>query len=175
LRVFLFLAASALAMTTQASEWISVTTTSEGDTHYYDSAKLHVEDQTVTFWRKVEFRMPLYVRSALAQLGLYREQIDCASRSLRTLGYLHYTADGAIIEDVYAPEAPPVAIADATPVQHLEDLLCPLVRTAQTEPQPPAGSGDGLDELRQEVEALQAHIRKLRRGLEMQEAAGSAR
>ena len=152
-----------------------MTTTSEGDTHYYDREKLHVEDRAVTFWRKVEFRMPLPVRSALAQLGLYREQIDCASRSLRTLGYLYYTADGAIIEDVYAPEAPPVAIGEATPVRQLEDLLCPLAPNAPNKPQPPTGSADGLDELRQEVEALQAQIRKLRRGLELQEAAGSAR
>ncbi len=53
--------------------------------------------------------------------------------------------------------------------------LCPLVRTGQIEPHPHAGSPDGLDELRQDVEAQQAPIRKLRRGLEMQKAAGSAR
>lgn len=164
-----------LPITVMASEWLAVTTTAEGDTHYYDSGKLHVGDKSVVYWRKVEFRMPLPVRSALAHLGLYREQIDCAERNLRTLGYLYYAADGAIIEDVYAPEAPPVAIADGTPARKLEDLLCPMVSAAATAKQPPAQSGDGLDPLRLEVEALQAQVRKLRKGLEMQEAAGAAR
>jgi hypothetical protein len=174
LKFFALLAAFMLPITVIASEWIAVTTTAEGDTHYYDSEKLHVQDQAVVYWRKLELRMPLQVGSAFAQLGLYREQIDCGQRNLRTLGYLHYAADGAIIEDVYAPQAPPVAIADGTPARILEDLLCPLVSAAPTAKETRVPSGDGLDPLRQEIEALQAQVRKLRKGLGMQEAAGSA-
>lgn len=174
MRSVLLLLVLGMATDAPASEWIAITTTAAGDTHYYDSEKLHVEDDAVVYWRKVEFRMPLPVRSSLAQLGLYREQIDCAERKLRTLGYLYYAADGALIEDVYAPEAPSVNIADGTPARQLEQLLCPALDIPQAREEP-AESGDGLDTLRQEVEALQTHVRKLRKGLEMQEAAGSAR
>ena len=175
MRFLAILAASALAITAHASDWIAITTTAEGDAHYYDNEKLHVEGDAVVYWRKVEFRMPFPVRSALAQLGLYREQVDCASRSLRTLGYLYYSADGGIIEDVYAPDAPPVDIVDGTAVRLLERLLCPMVRAGTTGTEAPVESGDGLDQLRQEVEALQAQVRKLRRGLDMPDAAGSVR
>lgn len=158
-----------------ASEWVAITTTAAGDAHYYDSEKLHAEDNAIVYWRKVEFRMPLPVRSSLAQLGLYREQIDCEERKLRTLGYLYYAADGALIEDVYAPEAPSVAIVDGTPARQLEQLLCPVPEVSPAGAEPAVAPGDGLDTLRQEVEALQTHVHKLRKGLEMQEAAGSPR
>lgn len=175
MRTALLIPLFALATAAYASEWVPVTTTAEGDTHSYDSEKLHVEDRTIVYWRKVDLRMPLPVRSGLAQQGLFREQIDCVGRSLRTLGYLYYAADGGLIENVYEPDAPPVPIADGTPMRRLEELLCPMVRAATTEPQPPAESGDGLVKPRQEVEALQARVRDLRRGLELQEAAGSGR
>jgi hypothetical protein len=174
LRAVLLLAALGFAATSGASEWIAVTTTPEGDAHFYDGDKLHIEDSAVIYWRKVEFRMPLPVHSALANLGLSREQIDCANRSLRTLGHLYYASDGRIIEDVYAPDAPAVAIAEGTPAHRLEELLCPMVNAARAA-EPPAAGGDDLDKLRQEVEALQSQVRRLRRGLEPQEAAESAR
>jgi len=169
----LLIAALALATAARASEWAAVTTTPEGDAHYYDRDKLHVEGSTVIYWRKVEFRMPLPVRSALASVGLYREQIDCSGRNLRTLGYLYYAADGSIIENVYAPQAPSIAIADNTPIRQLQDLLCPKADAAAGGPAP--DGDDELDKLRREVETLQSQVRKLRRGLELQEAAGSAR
>jgi hypothetical protein len=172
LRTMLLIALLGLATAARASEWVAVTTTPEGDAHYYDRDKLHAEGSTVIYWRKVEFRMPLPVRSALASVGQYREQIDCATRNLRTLGYLYYSADGSIIENVYAPEAPSIAIADNTPIRQMQDLLCPADVAAGG--QAPDGA-DELDKLRREVEALQVQVRKLRRGLELQEAAGSAR
>lgn len=85
------------------------------------------------------------------------------------------TPDGGIIEDVYAPDAPAVAIADGTPARRLEALLCPMANADRTGEPPPAGDGDDLDKLRREVDALQSQVRKLRRGLELQEAAGAAR
>ncbi len=175
MRAVLLLAALGLAAASHASEWVALTATPEGDAHFYDRDKLHIEGGGVIYWRKVEFRMPLPVRSALANQGLYRERIDCAGRSLRTLGYLYYAADGGIIEDVYAPDVPAVAIADGTPARRLEELLCPMANADRTGEPPPAGDGDDLDKLRREVEALQSQVRKLRRGLELQEAAGAAR
>jgi hypothetical protein len=105
-------------------------------------------------------------------MGLYREQIDCGARELRTLGYLYYAADGKLIEDVYAPDAPPVAIAEGSPARHLETLLCPLVAPAPGQAQEET---DELQKLRREVEALQSNIRKLREGLGSPTAAGAAR
>ena len=156
-----------------ADDWIIVATTSDGDVHSYAGDKLHFENDAVAFWRKVEFRMPLPVRSALAQSALYREQIDCRSLRLRTLGYLYYGADGAIIENVYAPDAPPVAILADTPSKQMADALCVKIAAALTTP--PAESVDELDKLRREVEALQDHVQRLRRGLEVKEAAGTGR
>lgn len=158
-----------LAMPASASDWTEVAAPADGDAHYYDHEKLHLEGDAVTYWRKVEFRTPLPVRSALAQVGLYREQIDCGSREFRTLGYLHYAADGALIEDVYAPEAPPIAIAEGTPAHRMEALLCPRVATVPSEPV------DELQRLRQEVEALQSNVRRLREGLGSQRAVDAAR
>lgn len=170
-----WLAALALVLPVHASEWVAVTTAADGDAHFYDRDKLHVEDGGIIYWRRIEFRMPLPMRSALAQSGLYRERIDCAARELRTLGYLYYAADGSIIEDVYAPDAPAVPIADGTPVEQLEKLLCPLVASAKDEDGEIAESGDELQRLRQEVEALQTHVHELRQGLQVQDsAAGEA-
>jgi hypothetical protein len=143
-------------------DWAEVVTTPEGDAHFYDHERLHLDGDAVTYWRKVEFRRPLPVRSSLASVGLYREQIDCSARELRTLGYLYYSADGARIEDVYSPDAPPVAIAEGSPARHLETLLCPLVAPASGQAQ---DDSDELQRLRREVEALQSNIRKLREGL----------
>ncbi len=155
-----------------AEEWVEVATTSDGDIHSFDSGKLHIEGDGIAFWRKVEFRMPLPIQSALAHSALYREHIDCAGQKLRTLGYLYYAGDGAVIENVYAPEAPAVSIVQGTPAEQMAAALCPLV--AQTQASADA-SVDEIEKLRREVETLQSRVRRLRHGLEVQEASGTGR
>jgi hypothetical protein len=162
-----------LAPCAQAEDWVEAATTSDGDVHYYAGDKLHIEGDGVAYWRKVEFRMPLPVQAALAQSALYREHIDCAELRLRTLGYLYYAADGAIIENVYVPDAPPVAIRQGTPAERLASALCPMV--AEASAAAAAEPVDELDKLRREVEALQTQVHRLRRGLQVQEAAGTGR
>lgn len=152
-----------------ASDWTEVAPSPDGDAHYYDHDKLHLDGDAVTYWRKVEFGRPLPMHSMLAKVGLYRERIDCGSRELRMLGSLFYAADGALIDDIYAPDAPPVAIAEGSPAHRMETLLCPLVTAAPAEPV------DELQRLRQEVEALQSNVRRLREGLGSQKAADAAK
>lgn len=168
---WLLIALIGLAPSAWGEDWVAVATTSDGDVHSYAGDKLHVDGDTVAFWRKVDFRMPLPVRSALARSALYREQVDCATLQLRTLGYLYYGQDGGIIENVYEPDAPPVVILADTPAAQLANALCAKV-TATRETDEPV---DELDKLRREVEALQDNVRKLRRGLEVKEAAGTGR
>lgn len=152
-------------------DWVEFATTSDGDTHYYARDKLHFDRQGVALWRRVDFRMPLPVRSALAQSGRYREHIDCADRRLRTLGYLYYAADGSVIENVYTPDAPSVAIRKDTPAERLAESLCPVA--SEQSAQMDAPQDDDLERLRREVEALQSQVRQMRRSLEVQEAAGA--
>ena len=157
----------------QAEDWVEIAPTSDGDAQAFDRDKIHVEGDGVAYWRKVEFRMALPVRSSLAQSGMYREHIDCGERRMRTLGYLYYAADGGIIENVYVPDAPPVEILKGSPAEQLADVLCPMAVQADA-----AQSGqpvDELEKLRREVEVLQSQVLRLRRGLEVQEAAGTGR
>lgn len=152
-------------------DWVEFATTSDGDVHYYARDKLHFDKQGVALWRRVDFHMPLPMRSALAQSGRYREHIDCADRRLRTLGYLYYAADGSVIENVYSPDAPPVSIRKDTPAEWLAEALCP--KTTEQSAQAEAPQDDELEKLRREVEALQSQVRQMRRSLEVQEAAGT--
>jgi hypothetical protein len=173
-RLLALLAACVLALPAMA-DWTPVTTTPEGDTHFYDGDRLHLDGDAVTYWRKVEFATPLQRDEALAQTGLYRERIDCGERELRMLGYLHYAADGSTIEDVYVPDAPGLAIAEGSPASRMEALVCPLVTAAPKSAPGDAESGDELQRLREEIEALQDSIRRLREGLPSQKSADAAR
>ncbi len=155
----------------QAEDWVEIDPTSDGDAQAFDRGKVHIEGDGISYWRKVEFRMALPVRSALAQSGLYREHIDCGDQRMRTLGYLYYAADGAIIENVYSPDAPAVEILEGSPAGQLADVLCSMV--VQVDAAEPGQPVDELDKLRREIEALQSQVHRLRRGLEVQEAAGT--
>jgi hypothetical protein len=156
-----------------AEDWVEINPTSDGDAQAFDRDKIYIEGDGISYWRKVEFRMALSVRSELAQSGLYREHIDCGDQRMRTLGYLYYAAGGAIIENVYSPDAPPVEILEGSPAGQLADVLCSMVvQVGTVQPGQPV---DELDKLRREIEALQSQVHRLRRGLEVQEAAGTGR
>ena len=169
---WLALALFGLSTVAAAEDWATFATTSDGDVHAYARDKLHFEGNGVALWRKVEFRMPLPVRSGLAQSAWYREHIECAKLQLRTLGYLYYAADGSVIDNVYAPDAPPVPIYKDTPAEQLAATLCPMAAERAAEAEAPV---DELEKLRREVEALQRQVRTLRQGVEVQRADGTGR
>src|SRR5581483_6373709 len=96
-----------------AADWVRVPTP-DVHQHYYDRAKLVVEGDEITYWRRVVFKTPQPTKNGAARMAMYRERIDCARHTHRTLGYLLYGQDGSVMENVYTPDAAPEPIVPET-------------------------------------------------------------
>jgi len=120
------LAALACAAPVGAAQWSRVSV-KDAHEHYYDRAKVTIESELITYWRRVVFRPPQPAKGGLAATAMYRERIDCSLHSHRTLGYLLYTQDGSLLENVYAPEAAPEPIIPETVGDRFESVMCALV------------------------------------------------
>ncbi|MEX0959661.1 MAG: surface-adhesin E family protein [Burkholderiales bacterium] len=166
-----------LAAGQAAADWVDIPVTPGAATVAYDSGKLVIEADQITYWRRVQFRMPLPAGEALAWSALYRESIDCARSTLRTLGYLLYAQDGSVIENVYVPEADTVSIVEDTTAAAFEEKLCAIV-AAKKEAEAAQAVDPHEAELRrleEELRALEDSIRRLREEpLPEPEAASSA-
>jgi len=125
-RAGLALAALACAAPLWAAEWARVTV-KDAHEHYYDRGKLTIEGDLITYWRRVVFRPPQLAKGGLAATAMYRERIDCALHSHRTLGYLLYAQNGGVLENVYTPEAAPQPIIPETVGDRFESVMCALV------------------------------------------------
>jgi hypothetical protein len=169
---WLLLGLGLAALPAQASDWLDVGARGP-DRMYYDLSKLHIAPPAVTYWRRVEFRMPMPTAEGLAYSGLYRERIDCAQRKLATLGFLLYGEEGKVIANVYLPDARNVAIVPDSAAEQFAQSLCPIVQAhealAKQEKDPKAAE---LRRLEEELKALEESIRSLRGA---DGAAGSAR
>jgi hypothetical protein len=155
-----------LAACPAAADWVEVPVPPGADTGSYDRDKLVVDGDRVTYWRRAQFRMPRPTGEALAWSALYRQSIDCSQRTLRTLGYLLYTQDGVVIENVYVPEAVAVPIVGDTAAAAFETALCAIV-TAKKEAEAAQAIDPHEAELRrleEELQALEDTIRQLREG-----------
>jgi hypothetical protein len=157
--------ALSLSAAVQAADWVRVGTPDQHQ-HFYDRSKLTIEKDEITYWRRVLFRTPQSARSGKARMAMYRERVDCARHSYRTLGYLLYAQDGAILENVYTPEAPSQPIIPETVGDRFETLMCLIVEQdqasrAQAEDALPASP----EALRTEVERLEARLRELKEQL----------
>jgi hypothetical protein len=155
-----------LAACPAAADWVEVPVPPGADTGSYDRDKLVVDGDRVTYWHRAQFRMPRPTGEALAWSALYRQSIDCSRRTLRTLGYLLYTQDGAVIENVYVPEAVAVPIIEDTAAAAFETALCAIV-TAKKEAEAARAIDPHEAELRrleEELRALEDTIRQLREG-----------
>lgn len=168
-----------LAAGKAAAEWVDVPVTPGAAPVAYDSGKLVIEGDQITYWRRVQFRMPLPAGEALAWSALYRESIDCARSTLRTLGYLLYAQDGSVIENVYVPEAIAVPIVEDTAADAFEENLCAIV-AAKKEAEAAQAVDPHEAELRrleEELRALEDSIRRLREeplpGQEQEEASSA--
>jgi hypothetical protein len=150
------------ALPAQASDWLDIGARGP-DRMYYDLAKLHIAGQVVTYWRRVDYRMPMPTADGLAYSGLYRERIDCAQRTLASLGYLLYGDDRKVIANVYLPNAPGVTIVPESIAEQFARSLCPIVQAheelAKQERDPKAAE---LKRLEEELKALEESIRSLR-------------
>ena len=154
----------ALPSGVHAADWVRV---EAGDQHqhFYDRSKIAVDQEKVTYWRRVVFRAPQPARNGNARMAMYRESIDCLHHTYRALGYLLYAQDGAVIDNVYTPDSTPEPIIPETVGDRFESLMCVFVDQAQlsqarARSEPPADAS--ASEIRAQIERLEAELEALR-------------
>lgn len=149
-----------------AAEWTRVATP-DVHQHYYDRAKLGIEGDQITYWRRVVFKTPQPSKNGSARSAMYRERVDCAKHTHQTLGYLIYGAENTLLENVYTPEAPADAIVPETVGDKFETLMCVFVEQARSSRH--AAEVDGTphsqEAIRAEIERLEARLKSLREQL----------
>ena len=154
-----------------AAEWIKVPAPGPNQ-HWYDRTKLAVENESITYWRRVDFRVAQRSKAGMATSGMYRERIDCRAHTYRTLGYLLYAKNGSVIENVHTPDAEPEPIIPETVGDRFERLMCALAPQVVTAHKAAAEAVKTTprttEELRQEIEWTEARLRILREQLDAQ-------
>jgi hypothetical protein len=162
-------AALTLPLTALAADWVKVPVP-DVNQHWYDRSKVQVEGDGITYWRRVEFRVPQRAKAGVAGSAMYRERIDCHTHDHRTLGYLLYAQDGTVIENVHKPDAEAEPTVPETVGDQFEKVMCALAAQRMPEAKLP-GASTGLalrspEEIRQEIQFLEARLRILREQLE---------
>lgn len=158
-----------------AADWIKVQTP-DIHLHWYDRSKLRFEGDTVTYWRRVEFRPPQRSKAGLAASAMYRERVDCRAHTTRMLGYLLYAKDGNVIENTHTPEAAAEPVVPETLGDQYEKLMCALAAERPPELRAPPSAGavpPTAQEIRDEIEWLEARLRILREQLDLKAKAES--
>jgi hypothetical protein len=166
-----------LPLSALAADWVRVDAADQ-NTHYYDRSKLGVDGDEITYWRRVVFRTPQPVKGGAARMAMYRERIDCARHTYRTLGYLLYAQDGSVLDNVYTPDATAAPIIPETVGDRFETLMCVFGDEARrarlradAEPTPSTAA-----ELQAQIDRLEANLRTLKeklRSLNISENAAS--
>jgi len=175
-RGYAFALLACVPLAAAAAEWVKVQTP-DVNQHWYDSNKLLFEGDTVTYWRRVEFRSPQRSKAGLAGSAMYRERVDCRAHTLRMLGYLLYAGNGAVIENVHTPEAAAEPVVPETLGDQYEQLMCKLAQERPAEARTPASAGAvprSTQEIRDEIEWLEARLRILHEQLDLKLKAESA-
>jgi hypothetical protein len=160
-----------LPLAAAAAEWVKVPA-KDLNQHSYDRSKLLVEGDSITYWRRVVFRAPQRTSSGTAVSGMYRERIDCHAHTHRTFGYLLYARNGSVIDNVRTPDAEAEPVVPETVGDRYEKLMCglaPQVAAEQKAAEQTARSVPrSAEELRQEIEWLEARLRILREQIDLQ-------
>ncbi|PWT76480.1 MAG: hypothetical protein C5B46_01105 [Proteobacteria bacterium] len=152
-----------------AADWVKMETP-DAHSHWYDQSKLVFEGDSVTYWRRVQFRSPQRSKSGLAVSAMYRERVECRAHSMRTLGYLLYGKDRNVIENTHTPEAPAEPVVPETLGDQYEKLMCALASQRPPELRAPPSAGAiprSAQEIRDEIEWLDARLRILREQLDL--------
>ncbi len=127
-RSLLLLACLAAAPSvTIAAEWVRIHTAADQSLYYYDRSKLFLNDDEITYWKKVAFATPQPFKDKLIASGLYRERIHCAEHTLKLISYLLYTPAGELFEYAPTKEGEPAPIIPDSLGDVFEKALCPLV------------------------------------------------
>jgi hypothetical protein len=174
------LALVALCSVATAADWVWVDTP-DVNQHYYDRSKLFVDGDLVTYWRRVVFRKPQPAKAGTARSAMYRERIDCRAHTHKTLGYLLYGSDGAVIENAYTPDTASEPVIPETVGDHYEKLMCALAATSRSGPAAPDPAAPraepsltSQEALRSEIERLETRLRELKAQLPPSDVAPAA-
>lgn len=116
-----------------AAEWAAINGASEGDLFFYDKAKLFINDNEITYWKKVVFFTPRLFKDKLTASGLYRERINCTEHTLKLISYLLYSPSGEPAEYVSSAEGEATPIIPDSLGDVFEKNLCALVWKNQEE------------------------------------------
>ncbi|MHB1590893.1 MAG: surface-adhesin E family protein [Sulfuricella sp.] len=118
---------------TIAAEWVKIHTAADQSLYFYDRSKLFLNDDEITYWKKVVFKTPQPFKDNLIASGLYRERIHCAEHTLKLISYLLYTPAGELFEYAPTKEGDSAPIIPDSLGDVFEKALCPLVRQKQEE------------------------------------------
>ena len=116
-----------------AAEWVKIHTAADQSLYFYDSSKLFLNNDEITYWKKVVFVTPQPFKDKLIASGLYRERIHCAEHTLKLISYLLYTPTGELSDYAPTKEGDPAPIIPDSLGDAFEKALCPLVRQKQDE------------------------------------------
>lgn len=115
------------------AEWLPIASPKGSDQFFYDASKLVIENEEVTYWKKVVFQTPQPVKGQLAASGLFRERIHCGDHTLKPLSYVYQGTDGSSIEYVENKDPTAAPIIPESVGDLFEQALCKLVRQKQEE------------------------------------------
>lgn len=116
-----------------AAEWVKIHSVADQSLYFYDSSKLFLNEDEITYWKKVVFITPQPFKDKLIASALYRERIHCAEHTLKMISYLLYTPAGELFEYAPTKEGDPAPIIPDSLGDVFEKNLCPLVRQKQEE------------------------------------------
>ena len=153
--------------TVHAAEWVRVSTI-DINQHWYDRSKIYVDGDLVTYWRRVTFRAPQRSKAGMAGSAMYRERVNCRTHQTTTLGYLLYTADQSVLENVHTADAAAEPVIPETVGDQFEKLMCSLAPQIALEQKTVAATMPRTaGEIRDEIDFLEARLRLLHEQLEL--------
>ncbi|GAO35913.1 hypothetical protein SCT_1309 [Sulfuricella sp. T08] len=116
-----------------AAEWVKIHTAADPNLYFYDRSKLFLNDDEITYWKKVIFITPQPFKDKLIASALYRERIHCSEHTLKLISYLLYTPAGELFEYAPTKEGDPAPIIPDSLGDVFEKALCTLVRQKHEE------------------------------------------
>jgi hypothetical protein len=129
----LLLAAMLVSGHAFAAEWVPLSYAGSVDQYFYDSSKLVIKDDEISYWKKVIYKTPQAVRDKVAVYGILRERIHCSEHSAKLMSYLYYSASGETIEYKAQDDSPATPVIPDSVGDAFERELCPMVWRRQEE------------------------------------------
>lgn len=126
-----------------SAEWVQVNThirSLDIDQYFYDKSKLILRANTreIIYWKRVQFKKPVYVRPRFANVALMRERLNCQEHTIKLLSSTYYDTVGNIITSITPPngDGPGDAVVPDSVGDAYEQALCRLLPPAPATDQP---------------------------------------